>query len=356
MKKTLILLLFFLTGCYNYTELNNLAIVKWASIDFEDDKYTLNYAILNPAKDETVTILEGKGSSISDAISEISLSSSKELYIDHMLVYVISEEIAKDGINKATDYFFRNPNSKKTFQIIISKNCKAKDILKKLSSINNNIIENLANESSLSSFNINTNLLSFIKKIKDPGIEATANGITINKDTIKIEPMAVFKDDKFVKWEDEEISQGITILYNQANISKISTNCGNEKVVFILTDLNVKKSFTIKDKINFKIKITANTEISEMTCNFDLKKMNDLKELENILINSLKNLLNKTITEIKESNIDSIGLGYYIYQNDYQNYLKFKNNYLENLDIEFEIIPNLLAFENNNEGMNKTNE
>ena len=380
MKKFLIVILFLLTGCYNYTELNSLAIVKGAAIDFEEGKYVLSYAISNASKDQSLpqaAILEGRGDTISDAIAEMNLSSPKELYIGHMLVYIISEDVAQKGISEITDYFFRNPTSKKTFQIIISKDKKAKDVLKVLSPLDNfpadNIAKNLTTESSLSSFAINTTLLSFIKNIKDPGIEAVASGITIIGDEneaskeenlenskvenyVKIEPLAIFKNDKFVKWADEDISKGITILYNQNHSSKIDANCDNKKVVFALSDLDVKKNFIINEKVKFKIKITADTEIREMTCDFDLQNQNDLKKLEDILINSLKNILKDTIEEIKKTKIDSIGLGNYIYQNDYYNYLKIKDTYLDNLEVEFEIIPNLLASENTNEGTVNINE
>ena len=160
------------------------------------------------------------------------------------------------------------------------------------------------------------------------------------------------KDDKFIKWIDKSTSQGITILYNQASSYKINTSCA----VFNLNDLKIDKSFIIKEKILFKIKITANTEISEMHCNYDLKNNDDLKKLENDLIYSLTNILNESVYEVKRTKIDSIGLGHYIYLNDYKNYLKIKDNYLDNLNVEFEIFPNLLIYENSNEGTIKNNE
>ena len=378
MKKIIFfLLIFMLSGCYNYRELNNLAIVKGAAIDIEDGKYVLSYVISNATKDKSkeansqATILEGKGETVADAIAEMNLTSPKELYIGHMLVYVISEDVAKEGITKVTDFFFRNPNSKKTFQIIISKNKKAKDILKILSPLDSfpadNIAKNLTTESSLSSFVINTTLLSFLKKVKDPGIEAVTSGITIigNEEKgskeenltnakienyVKIEPLAIFYDDKFVKWQNEEISKGITLLFNESPYSKINAKCGNNNVVFSMSDLSIKKSFKIENRVKFKFKIIGNTEINEMSCDYNTQKKDDLIKLENILIQTLKIILNKTINEIKTTKIDSIGLGNYIYQNDYYNWLKIKDDYLDKIDVEFEIIPNLLANENANEG------
>ena len=360
MKKIIFLaLIFFLSGCYNYRELNDLAIVKGAAIDISGNEYVLSYIVSDNAKDKETTdfILEGRGKTISDAVSEINLSSPKELYIGHMLIYVISENVARNGISDVTDYFFRNPESKKTFQVFISKGIKATDVLKSLLSLEktDNIVKNLISENSLSSFFINTSLLSLLKEIKDPGIEASLNGITIitnkqNEKHLKIEPLALFKDDKLIKWSDKETGKGIAILFNQTNSSKIDVKCGSKHVVFSLNDLKVKKKFKIDKTVNFEITVEANTEIEEMTCSYDVKNEKDLKILEDLLTNKIKNMLENTIIKIKSSKIDSIGLGYYIYQNDYKNWLIIKNNYLENLNVNFKIIPNLLALKNTNEG------
>ena len=106
MKKLFLLFLILLTGC-NYHELNDLAIVKGASVDLIDGEYVVNY-IVNSNEDKE--IFEGKGKTISDAISNMNLKSPKEFYIGHMLIYIVSKDIARSGINKVIDYFFRNSN------------------------------------------------------------------------------------------------------------------------------------------------------------------------------------------------------------------------------------------------------
>ena len=341
----LILFLLMLTGC-NYKELSNLDIVRCASIDFENNQYVVNYLISNIPKNKDsaveTRIIEGKGRTISEAIKNMNLTNSKELYIGHLSLYVISEEIAKTGINKVTDFFFRNPASKKTFLILIAKNEKAGNILKKIS-----------NPDDISDLALNTTLLSLLKNIKDQGIEATINGVVITEGKLKIDSMAIFKGDKLLGWINNERKDNITLLLNQSKNIKKSVDCENGKIVFALNNLKIKKSFKINKKIDFKIKIISNTNIEEMNCDYDTRKISDLKSLENLLIDSLKRELNKTILGIKNNKSDVIGLGNFIYQNDYHNWLKIKNNYLDNINVKFEIIPNLLSEGNSNEGTNK---
>ena len=358
MKKLLIIFLIILTGC-NYRELNDLAIVECASVDLINNEYVVNYVTRASKDTKEINLIEGKGKTISDAISDMNLKSPKELYIGHMLIYIISEDVAKNGVNKVIDYFFRNARHKKTFQFVIAKD-NAKDILKTMSPLNNypadNIAKNLTSENSLSEFVFNTTLMSFIKNVKDPGIEPIVNGIKVENKTLKIEPLAIFKDDKLIKWEDPIISESISILINQSSSFKLEAPCNDYKIIFSINDLKVKKTFKINDKINFKIYLTGNTEINEMSCNYNLNSPSDLKKIEDILVKTLKENLSKTIEELKKTKIDFLGLGYYIYQNDYYNYLKYKNNYIDKLNVDFIIKPNVLMNENSNEGAYDLNE
>jgi len=41
---------FFITGCWNYHELNDLAITTGIAIDIKDDKYVVSYMIANAKK------------------------------------------------------------------------------------------------------------------------------------------------------------------------------------------------------------------------------------------------------------------------------------------------------------------
>ena len=79
------MLIFLLTGCYGYQELNEKAIVRGISIDFEKNQYVVNYMVSNAnvsngKNSETnpqTALLEGKGDTISEAVAEINLLSPK---------------------------------------------------------------------------------------------------------------------------------------------------------------------------------------------------------------------------------------------------------------------------------------
>lgn len=387
-KYLLLMILFLTTGCWNYTELNDLAIVKGVSIDQEEDNYIVNYMISNASSEKgsskdsspQTALIEGKGKTISEAISEIKLISPKKIYIGHMLVYVISEAVAKNSLTEATDYFFRNNNSKRSFQVVIAKDTKAKDTLKILSPLDSfpsdNIAKNLATAESFSGYVSNSAFVSFIRKIKEDGIDASANGITIIGSTekgsseenlksssidnyVKIEPLAIFKKDQLVAWTDQDVSKGINIFLSAVQELKLTIPYEDGYFSFKITNIKSSSDFKINDNITFDFKIKATSNIEEMTIYIDTKKEDNIKLLEELINNEIKRILHKTTQFIQEKQSDAIGLGYRIYINDYQNWLNLKTNWnethLPKVKVNFEVKTTLLAEEDTNEGTAKSN-
>ena len=128
---------FLLTGCYNYNELNTLAIATGMSINYKDDHYEVSLLIANSKQAQVSSkegesqsiVYEGKGSTISEALREIDVISPKSIYIGHLSFIVVSESLAKQGLIDSLDYLLRDPESIKRFYLIMARNAEAKDIL-----------------------------------------------------------------------------------------------------------------------------------------------------------------------------------------------------------------------------------
>jgi len=109
MKKIIISLVFLIIcgGCWNKVELNDFAIVTGIAIDYKEGEYEVSLLISNSTKGSSdgsnseiqTAIYSDKGKSMYDAIKQIGLSSSKELYIEHVSILIVSEDVAKNGLN-----------------------------------------------------------------------------------------------------------------------------------------------------------------------------------------------------------------------------------------------------------------
>ena len=102
MKKILIIyvLLFYLTGCWNYRELNDYAIVTGMAIDYADNKYEVSLLFSSSKKtdkdqDSIITLYSDTGDSIYEAIKKISLFIHNKLFQNKTFRNIISRKCLK---------------------------------------------------------------------------------------------------------------------------------------------------------------------------------------------------------------------------------------------------------------------
>ena len=129
MKKILLLLItILLTGCYNYTEINNLVLVNGIYIDYQDNLYKLKFDV-----DKTIT---SEGISISEAFKNFEEKIDKKPYYAHIKALILSKEVLNTHFDEVIEYFLRNNEIRNNFYLVVSdnideiKSSKTKNIIK----------------------------------------------------------------------------------------------------------------------------------------------------------------------------------------------------------------------------------
>ena len=283
MKKIIIIIIcLMLTGCFNYKELNNYAIVTGLSIDKSDNGYEVSALITNAIKENenktNISVVSGKGKSIYSAIKDINLKIPKELYLSHLNVIIISEEVAKDGMKPILDYLVREPESHQSYYLIISKDTKAKNALSILDPIANfpseNIYSNLENSRDLQSKIIYDKVNQYIGKVLEKGIHPILNSLIIVgssekgsnteeqnnvelKNYIMLDNLAIFKNDKLVDYADSDESVGINILLDNIDEIYIEIPCNKSNIILS------SNSLITKTKVN-KQSVIINVDINSV--------------------------------------------------------------------------------------------
>ena len=135
MRKIIILLIpiFFLTGCYDYRELSDLAIITAVSIDKVDDNLEVTIQVVNPKKEQDTTSTNepdfvtytSYAKTVQEALRKVVNDSPAKLYASHMELLVISEEVAKNYLNEILDFFSRDPEPRSEINIFIAKKCQS---------------------------------------------------------------------------------------------------------------------------------------------------------------------------------------------------------------------------------------
>ena len=134
----LLLPIFLFTGCFNYRELNEIAIASALGLDKTSDGYIVTIQVMNTKKaSETGTsndqpkfiTFTTTGVTLQDAIRKSILDSSRRIYPNHVQTLIIGEDLAKSGISDVLDMFFRSVEFRKQTSVLIAKDSTAEDVL-----------------------------------------------------------------------------------------------------------------------------------------------------------------------------------------------------------------------------------
>lgn len=340
------------SGCYNYKEINDMAIVSSIGIDKDNknDKYIVSAQIMNSkesedSEDSQITVYTKEGDTVHEALRNITLKSPRKIYGNHLSKIVLSEEVAKEGIDNILDIFNRITEVRNEFIITIVKEDKASDVLKVLTTTESIPAEyvklSLKIADKTSGLTYATKLDEFISLYLKKGIDPVVpvlkidkkekKGTTINNITttnpiskIVIEDLAVTNKGKLETYLKNEEVIGYNFLRNQIQKMIIPVKCDDENnYASILILKNKTKSNAAKKDNKYIINFNINSEaiITEYNCKKDLTDEKVIKKLEKDTEKKIKRYIKKSLNKQKETKGKFLGLERIIYLD----YPKYKN-------------------------------
>lgn len=353
MKKLILIFLTstLLTGCWNYRELNDISLVSAIAIEQSiDNDFIITVQIMSTKKEEgsggtssssssvPITVLKAKDKTFAEALKKISHISPKELYIGHVNLIIIDENIAKAGINNFIDFLIRNTETRKQFNVLLAKNEAASDVLTILTPLEENpgidIIDSLNNISRHYGSTAAVNFDELLARKISPGIEMVIPTINIlgntedgsntdnfdssaPKSNIKINGFAAFKKDKLVGFLNEKESIAFNIIRNNIKHSTISFKCDEDNwaAVEILTSKTKTKIQAKDKKASLNLTVSGDAVQSEVNCKVDMESLEGRKIIQDGINNEVKKMINQTIDKIKtEIKSDILGFGQHLYR------------------------------------------
>ncbi len=365
MKKiTLLFITILLTGCWNYQELNEYAIVTGMAIDWKKDHYEVSFLIANGNKSEDnstkTSLLTGEGETIYEAIKDISLISPKELYISHLSIVIFSEDVASRGISSVLDFLLRDPQSHQNFYLLLAKDKPAKDVLSILSPLSDytsqNITSNLINSYKLQAKISDASFNLFMEKYLQPGFEPVMNSITILGDIkegqtsdsqekskqdayTKLSTIALFKNDQFLGFATEDESIGISLILGEVDTFYFNVPCDDGTVVSVSN--NYKVDYEVEKNV-LRVKAKSEGTMREVNCKINLEEEKEIQKLETKAEEVLRSYMVKAIQLAKSYQTDIFGFGLKYYQkfpNEFKqikDWNEFFKNYLIEVEVDFQ--------------------
>ena len=367
MKKFILLIpiLFLMTGCYNYRELNDLAIISGVSVSFDGENYKIITEVLNPKKEQDASsgnepdyvIYEGIGRSMQEAFRKIVKEAPKKLYGAQMDVLIIDEKTAKEGIDDIMDFFARDPEVRSEFYILVSKSDEVLKIISPLVNISSkNIMSSLE---AVNTYMGTASLVTFHDLINDylnphieialPSVKMIGN-VNVGETKTNIEEsvvdatniignMAIFKNNKLVGYLNELESLGYNIIMNNSETFLIRSDY--DKGDFIVNEIinSTTKMEAIVDKKKITLTIEGKASISEVNKDINLESDEVVSKLNKELNKELETLVKNTIeSTIKKFNSDIFGFRDLFYKTNPKKYKKLikelGDDFLSSLEID----------------------
>lgn len=326
MKKIIILIILFLfiTGCYNYKEINNLAIVSSLAIDYQENNFKIIIEIVENRKDDKYLsyYLKGTGPSIESAIKNASTSLNKDLYFINLDILLISSNAANLKLNKILDFVTKDNNFSFDYNIAICN--KSEEVIQNIINQENifgHFIKNIYDNTNNNVINIKIhNLLElYLNNYQDiilPIFDLQNNHIIMNQ-------AAVFNKLKITGYIEEEEIALYNILSNNFMNYYLNFNLKNKKT--ILKGNNYLTNIIYQDNI---IKIYTRLEgyLIESE-NFDINNQNHLKMINQ----DFEKRINQFISKLYLYNSDILGFKNIIYKQNkniysFFNILSYKIN------------------------------
>lgn len=308
----------FCSGCWNYREIEKLAIVAGMAIDRDekDRRYIITVEIAaTPGEIAGGTqseVYETRGTTIFEAVRNLIIETGKKAYWSHSKVIIIGRSIAEEGIAEVLDFVYRDSETRRDVLVVISNVEPAGDIIKEAHNSKGLLCFKLdsaiRSQKSISRFP-KAELRSVVDNLKDTNSAMLLPTINKNayKDTNNNIPQifgsAVLKQDKVVGylngdetkyalWVQNKLKGGLLVerhIIDEANIS------------FEIFANKTKRKVEYKDN-QFKVYISTKTDVNigEISGAADFSDPNKLKTIRSQAEKYLKKNIEAVITRLQK--------------------------------------------------------
>ncbi|MDQ0194279.1 Ger(x)C family spore germination protein [Paenibacillus wynnii] len=329
----LVFILVLLEGCWDRTELNDLAIVTAMSFDkAEDNQIITTVQIIVPQNQggggmsgaatsgapHKTTIRSGVGINISDSLSKLQRIIPRKMFWGQCKIFIFSEDVAKAGIKDEFDFLMRHPQPRERAFVFVSKE-KAAKTLEMFPPIERSSSEVLRKLTELK-IGINVTLEQFSIMLKGDAEAAALPLVYILPKAEYAEPFqtipyimgtALFKKDKMVGQISEKTTRGVMWIINKIDDYTVTFEMNGKDDFVSIKPVNAKVKLLPKirgDKWMMEIQVRATGDIIQNGT--DLNPMNPklLKKMESAFEKDINTRIKLAIQEVqKQKKTDILG-------------------------------------------------
>ncbi|MDF9843354.1 MULTISPECIES: Ger(x)C family spore germination protein [unclassified Paenibacillus] len=291
-------MLFSLTGCWNYSEIDDMSIVAGVALDKNkaDNNIQMTVEMIDTQgglqdNQTGFKMLSLTGDTIfSIARSMISLTGRK-LFWSHAKAIIISEELAREGLVKVIDWYSRDTETRADVFIFVAGEKNAREVLnlnQKNKTIMSFELAQMMKDEMFTGTAPVVEIWDFIDKLETPGKHAIAPLINISEmngqKNGRVSGTAVFVEDRMVgKLDGTETQYALFVKNNvKGGVLTIDNERGRPTYSLeILSNRTKVKPVWENGKLQIEVHTLTHTGLDEVMSTVDLTGNESLAAIEN---------------------------------------------------------------------------
>lgn len=353
----LLMILVFVTGCWDKREINQLAFVQGLGIDKDkDNMIDLTIQVLKPGLlaggggggagggsvvGKPYTVFESSGVDFAKAYMNANAELSRTLFMQHNEIIFFGEKFAKSGVYKTLDFMTRNPEFRRTEFVLVVTGGSLRELMNISGGLERypykEILGMIYNQRNTSSAYV-CDLNEFIETLEIPTKNPIVGKLEIVKKDGKpigarLAGASIFKKDKLVGFLDEQQTKGIMYMMNKTKKSTLTLDKGlkGEKahISFTITKSHADIIPHIKDgDVSFDVNINVEGNMIEQEVTYDLTEPKMLEKLQQLINEKIKETIYSALYAIqKKYKVDTVGFGNIIYQRNPKEWKKLEKDW-----------------------------
>lgn len=356
---TLSIFILFLSGCWDSTEVNDLAIITAAGLDLTEDhqlELSVKIYLTSPSGSQQSggmsepggggagksVVRSAKGVNMADAASKLQQVISRKVFWGQAEVFLFGERLAKEGLTEPMDYLTRHPTPRERANVFVSKGS-AKEVLLLDPPIERSVADALR-EMAASQTGLNITMKELAQMMAGKSRAAVIPLVEIKPKQENQEPFpfiqgtAILKNGKMVGRMNDVATRGIMWLRNEVKRATVTVSPKNTQGFVSLLLLRSRAQLVPHirgDNWSITVRIDARDDIVENTTDLDLSVPKHIEPLETELEDDINRRVNMALAQAqKKMKAD-------IFQFADAFYRKYPKIWNQNKDRWDEIYPNV---------------
>ncbi|OKP99934.1 Ger(x)C family spore germination protein [Paenibacillus sp. P46E] len=334
-----------LSGCWNYTEVDDMSIVAGVAIDKDaaNGKIQLTAEIVDikgglKQNQAGFKMLSLKGKTMFEIVRNMISLTGKKLFWSHAKAIIFSEEVAREGLVKTVDWYSRDTETRSDVFIFVSGEPTAREILDLNTSTKTILSFELAQmmrDEKFTSTAPTVEIWDFIDKLETSGNHAVAPLIYVHEQNgeknERVNGCAIFSKDKMIGKLNGKETKNMLFAKDGIKGGVLAVNDIHGVPTYSLEILSSRtkvKPKLVNGKLSLQVRTVTRTGLDEVMTTENFSGKEGISSIEERAGKALQQDIESVIRKVQqEYHADIFGYGEIIHEHQPKVWAKLRDNW-----------------------------